>query len=308
MQLSKEILEARKSCITGSDASVICGVNPWKNIVQLYLEKVGYNVPEDISEKNYIKAGHYLEPAIAKWFEDETGLLTIETPTMYVHRDYRWMAGNIDRRICGSNDILEIKTSRSAKGWGESGDSDNIPVQYLMQCAHYCAVLDAEACHIAVLIGGSDFRTYKYVRNKRLEENLIEQERVFWEEHVLKEIPPEPKTAAEVIALHKSITLSEPAIATSQIEKYVEKYEECREMRDKGIANMQIYKDEICAFMNQSDLLLDQWGNKLCSWKAIKGRSCFDRKRLKEELPEIEKRYTIEEEPSRQFRILTEKD
>lgn len=53
----------RQKGIGGSDASTILGINPWKNRLQLYHEKVD-EIKEDTIIKNNIRfdLGHILEP------------------------------------------------------------------------------------------------------------------------------------------------------------------------------------------------------------------------------------------------------
>ena len=54
----KEWLEARKSCVGGSDAAAIIGLSPYKSNVDLWEEKVGLRKPEDISDKPYVRYGN----------------------------------------------------------------------------------------------------------------------------------------------------------------------------------------------------------------------------------------------------------
>lgn len=46
-------LKGRMNGIGGSDASVTIGRNPYKSNVELYEEKIGKAVPEDISDNSY---------------------------------------------------------------------------------------------------------------------------------------------------------------------------------------------------------------------------------------------------------------
>ena len=49
-QSREEWLEGRKGHIGGSDASVCVGMNPYKDNIQLWEEKTGLVIPEDISD------------------------------------------------------------------------------------------------------------------------------------------------------------------------------------------------------------------------------------------------------------------
>lgn len=47
----EEWLSGRMNGIGGSDASAVVGVNPYKTNIQLFEEKTGKSIPEDISDK-----------------------------------------------------------------------------------------------------------------------------------------------------------------------------------------------------------------------------------------------------------------
>ena len=54
----EEWLQARKNHIGGSDASACVGMNPYKDNVQLWEEKKGLIIPEDISERDYVPVSY----------------------------------------------------------------------------------------------------------------------------------------------------------------------------------------------------------------------------------------------------------
>lgn len=188
--LSEDQRALRAGYIGGSDAGVILGYNKYKTIHELYLEKIGEAVEQDLSKNKAVRHGNAMEPVIRNWFADYTGMPVVEEPEMLVHPEHYWMAANIDGRIVGVNEILEIKTARTTLGWGEGTDNETIPASYLAQVAHYCCVTGADVCHVAVLFSGTDFRRYIYRRNLAIEAHIIAQERKFWEEHVLPRVPP----------------------------------------------------------------------------------------------------------------------
>ena len=61
-------LKARTYGIGGSDASAIVGMNPYKTNIDLFEEKIGRRVPEDISDKPYVKYGTLAEEHIRALF------------------------------------------------------------------------------------------------------------------------------------------------------------------------------------------------------------------------------------------------
>lgn len=305
--LTQDQLELRKNYICGSDSSVICGVSPYKNKVQLWLEKTGRTEQEDISEKNFIKFGNFMEDGIAKWFEYESKIaLENKDSQMIIHPKYDWMAGNIDFKIKGQNAILECKSSGIFEGWG---DGENIvPPQYLLQVAHYCAVGNFDRAYIAVVFSlNRELRWYVYDRNMALEETMIKQEEEFWFRHVKADTPPEPATEQEVLDLYKQLKAA-PIISSPEIEEEVYVLNTIKEKIKELKAEEQKSRDKLTIFMGQYETLLDSAGMPLASWKYTKPNAKFDSKRFEKEHPEQCKPYMLQPNPVRQLRIKGNKD
>ncbi len=60
---------ANRSRIGGSDASCIVGMNPYRSNVELWQIKTGQMIPEDISEKPYVKYGTEAEQHLRELFK-----------------------------------------------------------------------------------------------------------------------------------------------------------------------------------------------------------------------------------------------
>ena len=62
-------LKGRMNGIGGSDASAVIGKNPYKSNIDLFEEKTGRTVPEDISDKPYVIYGKKAEEYIRELFK-----------------------------------------------------------------------------------------------------------------------------------------------------------------------------------------------------------------------------------------------
>ena len=193
--LTDDQKEQRLSYVTGSDASIICGLSPYTTPYELWEQKTRRAVAPDISHKPAVKAGIMLEGAIRDWLGEELGKEIYDDP-MIISEEHPFMAANIDGHVNeatsenGEYEIVEIKTTSSPEGWGDVG-SNIIPRNYLLQVVHYMAVCNAYRCYVAVLIRGVDFRHYVLERDFVLEEMLIQKEKQFWS-CVQLDIPPGP--------------------------------------------------------------------------------------------------------------------
>lgn len=189
-----QFLANRMTGIGGSDAAKLCGKSPFGTEHNVYMDKLGLSDPSEMSDR--MEAGIRLEPVIAEWYADQTGL-TLTESKMLRHPEHDFMIAHPDRIVMNGKldkpaGLLEVKTTdiRFAWMWGEPG-SDAIPEVYNLQCQHYIAVTDTQWCDVAVLIGGNDFRIYRVDRNDKLIAALISIEGKFWREHVLAKVPPE---------------------------------------------------------------------------------------------------------------------
>lgn len=197
--------------IGSSDASAVCGVNPYKTALEVYLHKIaGAPATGRMPADPAIRFGLILEPAVARAYELEYGIGLVE-PEPAIHPDFPWMGATADR-IALDNEgkpcrIVELKTSSSfARGWGEPG-TDEIPEMYMIQVQHQLAVYQLDVADVAVLIDGRDFRIYQVERNQTVIDSLIQIEADFWD-RVERRLPPDPDwshptTPDLIVELHK---------------------------------------------------------------------------------------------------------
>lgn len=179
-------LEERKKGIGGSDAGTIMGFNKYKSAYQLFFEKTGRYYEEVDNEAVYF--GNELEDFVAREFSKRAGKRVRRMNKMLVHPEHNFMLANLDRVVVGEKAILECKTANEyLKGdW----DGDEIPASYLCQVHHYLAVTGYEKAYIAVFIGGNKFVWKEIERDEEFISILIEREKDFWENHVLKDEAP----------------------------------------------------------------------------------------------------------------------
>lgn len=171
-----EWLAARRRGVASTDAPRIAGVSPWGTALDVFAEKkrlVGDRQPTPEMEW-----GKRLEPIVATAYADATGARIEWPPALVQNVDTPWLLASLD---CLTTDgrIVELKTARTAKDWGEPG-TDEVPETYLVQVQHQLLVTGATAADVAVLIGGSDFRIYTVERHDRLLESLYAIEESFW--------------------------------------------------------------------------------------------------------------------------------
>jgi putative phage-type endonuclease len=306
MALTIQQRKDRRLGIGGSDIAAIVGINKWLTPLDVYLEKISteepYEEERSLIGPNPTEWGNIMEPVIIKHFERAVGLNCITELETFVHPEYPYMRANVDAKVLGEDALLECKTAGQfmAKEWSSLG-GDNIPEPYLLQCAYYAEVANVSKVYIAVLIGGNDFRIYNYDRNAALGKLILSKVTNFWENHVLKEIPPEPINLEDSVKLWKHTTGEDAKAATPDIE-FIIKDLRALKAQEKAIKTLYAEKQlQVCNFLEADIAINDENGQTLLTWKPqVINR--FDGAAFKAEHPEMYNNY-IKTTQSRVFKL-----
>jgi putative phage-type endonuclease len=297
MKKERQSEKQRAGYIGGSDAAIIMGMNPWKNRVELYMEKVGIKPAADLSRNQRVQWGIKLEDMVARHWAEVTGKKVRRNNFLLRSEQWPWMAAHLDRQVAGGG-FLEVKTAGQAHGWGEDGGTE-IPDHYMCQVQHYMAITGDERCWVAVLIGGSDFRSYEIQRNQPFIDLMVEAQRDFWL-HVEMKQCPEPLTADECISKWPTSWPNRPAEADADV---LEAVHEIAALDEKLKVIGQRKKElqaQVMKSMEMAEVLLSG-GKKVASWKGQTSER-IDTTRLKEEKPMLAAAY-MKQTSSRVFRI-----
>lgn len=296
-------LKLRKRGIGGSDAAAVAGLNPWKSPVAVYLEKTGQIEQEEPGEPAYW--GNVLEDVVAKEFSIRTGFKVQRSNKLYRHPEHPFMLGNIDRMITDQNKrkgILEVKTTSAFNG--EDWKEDKLPDHYAIQLQHYLSVLGLDYGFFAVLIGGNNFQ-YRYVeRNESIINNLINIEKHFWNEHVLKGIAPMVDGSdASTDLLNYLYPTSKPdtsiALADDK-EGLIKELNDSQEALKVAEIRFEAAKNQIKSMMEEAETAYFR-GEKIATWKT-NYQTRLDAIALNNEQPEIYEKFAVTK-PVRRFLV-----
>lgn len=297
----QEWLKERKNYLGGTDLAAICGLNPYRTALDVYLDKTSDNISEEVNAA--MRWGNLLEDVVARAYSEDTGYtIAIEPNTLY-HPEYKFLGANIDRWVGNKEYVLECKTAGFTRGkeWGDLG-TDQIPESYLVQVAYYAAICDVPKVDIAVLIGGQDFRIYTYTRNKPLEDKIMKIGINFWHNHIEKRIPPKCVNTRDTFNLFPQSNNKE-ILAQNDIIAKLEELKIAKMSEEQIQKTIEKLKVEIQEFMKDYDILIDNNGNVIATWKNTAPRSLFDLKRFKEEAKEMYLKYVNYSKQSRVFLI-----
>ena len=294
-----EWLRWRRTGITGSDAAAIVGLDRYRSPFDVYADKLG--LKQEQPDNEAMRQGRDLEEYVASRFCEQTGKKVRRRNAILQHPEHHWMLGNIDRWVVGENAGFEAKTTsvlnRAKFSQGE------FPPNYYVQCMHYMAVTGAERWYLAVLVLNKSFHVFTIERDEAEVQALIEAEKHFWENHVMKQIPPAPDGSEATSEIIKQLfpearEVTETALFgyEDKIQQYLEldaKVKDFEQERDK-------LKQEIQLAMADAEIgiahgYVVEWKNQI--------RQTLDTKKLKSEHAEIYEKCLKPAQTARRFMI-----
>lgn len=189
-------LQARAGRIGGSDASAIVGMNPYMTNIELWQIKTGQLVPEDISEKPYVKYGTQAEMHLRELFALDFPEYKVEyiENNMFLNDKFPFAHASLDgwlteevivndgSEIITRKGILEIKTTNILQSMQKEKWDRRIPDNYYIQILHYLMVTEFDFVVLKAQLK-SEFKGEIYLQTKhyKIERSEVEEDIKFLE-------------------------------------------------------------------------------------------------------------------------------
>ena len=146
-------LKARKKYLGGSDIACVLGLHPYKTNRDLYREKKGLVMPDDLSDNPLVQYGTEAEPLIRALFALDHKELKVEyiPDNSWRNSKYPFAAASLDGWLTdesGRKGILEIKTATITSGQQAAKWRDAIPDNYYCQVLYYLGITEWEFCDL----------------------------------------------------------------------------------------------------------------------------------------------------------------
>jgi putative phage-type endonuclease len=207
MTISGAQAKERIAYLGGSDIAAVLGLSRFKTPLQVWGEKTGNIVPDDISDKLQVKLGNKLEATVCELFTEQTGKKVARVNDTLTHPSYPFLCGNIDRRVVGERAILEAKTTSpwNAQRW----EGDEVPQEYLIQTYYYMQLTGSERGYIACLIGNQDFVVKTLERDAQIQGDIIRKAAEFWTKYIEPKVMPSVITSRDADTLYDLFPLAD---------------------------------------------------------------------------------------------------
>ena len=296
-------LAARNEGIGAREMASVVGLNPWETPLQLWRKKLGIDQPEP--ENFFMKAGHYLEDAVARFYADESGREIISSSAedfMFIDKEKPYLRVSPDRTFWLSgmarNDdnkgILECKTTQ------KTIDPDDLPKHWFCQLQMNLGVAGYQQGSLAWLCSGREFGYKDVAFAPDFYAWLVEEVERFWVDNVLGKKEPEAINVSDILLKYNRHTDGK------QIEVGDDIFEAYKDLKDlkKEIAALDERKETLeskikMAFADAEAITYG--GDVLATWKAPKPSMKFDDKAYLKDHADLCEPYMREVQKSRTF-------
>ena len=193
---SREEWLQNRQRLGGSDASAILGMNPYRTNIELWQIKTGQMVPEDISDKPYVKYGTEAEQHLRELFKLDFPEYQVfyEENNMWLNDKYPFAHASLDGWLLdqeGRKGVWECKTTNILQSMQKEKWKDRIPDNYYIQLLHYLMVTEFDFAVLKAQLK-SEFNGEIYIQTKHYKieraevqadiEYLESSEREFWKQ------------------------------------------------------------------------------------------------------------------------------
>lgn len=299
----EEWLNARKQGIGASEVASVVGLNPYQTPYQLWRCKMGLDAPQP--ENFAMKAGHYLEDAVSRFYSDASGREVIRNTAddfMFVHKDKPFLRVSPDRlfwltgmtRNDDNKGILECKTTQ------KTIDEDNLPKHWFCQVQMNLGVAGYNQGSLAWLTAGRDFGYKDIEFSPDFYGWLCEEVERFWVDNVMGGKEPDAVCAADVVAKFATHTPGKLIEASDEILDSVIQLKEVKKEIDALDKRKEELESAIKMAMGDAEALTYE-GDTIVTWKAAKASKTFDKKMFEKEQPELYSKYCFEKPGSRRL-------
>lgn len=280
-------LDARKLGIGSSDVAAILGVADHATAVHVYHDKRGELV-DDAGEPALW--GRLLEDPVAREWARRMKSVP-QRVGLVAHVDEPWRMATLDRQILEcpmdrsvrTRCALEVKCRSAFKAHRWRSD---VPDDVLAQTVWQMSVTGYDHIHVAVLIGGNEFKQTVVRRDEELESFVLGEVRRFRDEHLLAGVEP-PWDLTKADALIQMDALMHPErVGEIDLDGIGEVMEYAQRSRAKGDAEKALKESRAALTRLAEGRATVLFGGELAYEMAPVTRATPDLDRLAEHWPE----------------------
>jgi putative phage-type endonuclease len=280
-------LTARRNGIGTSDVAAILGVADRNTAVHVYRDNRGQLV--DDAGEAALWGTIFEEPVAREWARRQRSV--IQRVGLVANVDESWRMATLDRQVLEcpmdrtvrTRCALEVKCRSAFKAHRWRSD---VPDDVLAQGVWQMAVTGYDHIHVAVLIGGNEFKQTVIRRDGQLEEFVLGEVRRFREEHLLAGVEPEWDLSKAEALIQMDALMNPDRVGEIGIQEIGEVIEYAERSRAKGDADKALKESRAALTRLAEGRRTVLFGGELAYELAPVTRSTPDLERLAERWPE----------------------
>lgn len=300
-------MDERQYGIGSSEVGTILGLNPFETPYQLWRRKKGLDAPK--AENFAMRAGHYLEDAVSKFYEYESGRNIIKSSVgdwlavdatrdyLRVSPDRTFWVDNTAKKNNENKGICECKTTQMKV------DSDNIPQHWFCQLTYQLGVCGYSVGSLAWLTQGREFGYKDFVFDSDFYDFMVGEIDEFWHKYIVGDEEPLAYNAEDVILKAPRHTDGKTITATDEITQMLAELATYKGNAKEQNDGAKVIENELKLIMADAESIADTRGRVLVSWKSPQPSAKFDVDKFRTEHPDIYSRYTVQQQGARRFLI-----
>ena len=230
----------RRTKITGTDASIIMGLNKWSTPYQLWRQKQGYT---EVRTNFRMRMGSSLECQVRSIIEKQDECTY--TPAVHVSDKRGWMMCSTEGDSDDGTRILEIKCGEGAYRLFQEGI---VPAYYNAQMQHNMFVSGAsEAKYVAAVLEDGILMTPSTIveRDDNYIKKMIKAEKNWYMQHVVDCIPPELQDGEPLYL--------DDAESIEIADKWLSAHVQCKEWRELE----KTYREQLLELATNRDIIVE---------------------------------------------------
>lgn len=317
---TEEWAEARRDGVGASSAGVLLGISHYKKNTPLRLYNLTQGLEEPDKPSYAMKLGHLEEYVTSALFAEATGAVIMEEsahdflcvdnakPWRRISPDrFFWLPGTPEAEQTVDNaEMLELKYIGAFE---ETATCRHKPVQitpenfvdlypeYYAQVQYQMGVCRKKRVFVAWrdknFPGDDDFHYLEIEFSKGYFEMMMKAVDDFWENHILKCVPPtEVRNDEDLVRKYPRPVPKTTMTASDELLDMVRRNRVLDHIKKNAENQQKELNKVIGEAMNINEKLLDAEGNRLLTWSARKGTSYFDEDAFKAENPDEYRKYT----------------
>ena len=253
-----------------------------------------------------MKAGHYLEDAVSRFYSDETGkniikasegdwlIVSNDKPFLRVSPDRTFWLPNMPKNRFNKG-ILECKTTQMQI------DADDLPKHWFCQLQYQLGVAELPVGALAWLTAGREFGYKDMAFDPEFFAWMVEEVEKFWRDNIIGKQEPPATDISDVLLKYPKHVQGMTLTADTDLLLAHEELVELKKEKSATESRIKELEDTFKLAMGECESVTTTDGKTLATWRTSASSMKFDEKAFAKAEPDLYEKYLVEKQGTRRF-------